>query len=259
MNKATLYLCAPILALAGSAHGFVCNFVGIQAGESIRPSAGVLVNYYQGVWLDNGSLVTGLVSEWDTYPAEIEATSWLAMDRYGAGAPGFPGAPLYSDSATSGGTTVNVPETRADTGTYTGTGVHGVDHGILEDIPGHHATEVRGGSTGITWGNDTPSAVSPLNGGNPDAVFIANLVFQELTALPVGADLAAQIDGVNMFLALDGTPNSDGYSIIYEINTVTLPPAMGGTGRQVRLYITPTPGALSVIALAGLAATRRRH
>ena len=260
MTTSPLSLCAPtVLLLAGSAHGFIANFAGIQPNEAITPSAGVFVNYYQGVWLGNGSLVTGDPAEWNFWTPQIEATSWLAMDRYGAGAPGSPGAPLYSDYVSYTGIPLNVPETRADTGNYTGTGVHGVDHGILMDIPGHHGTAILGGADGITWGSDTPSAVSPLNGGNPNAVFIGNFVLQELTATLTGADLVAQIDGVDMFLALDGTPNSDGYSIVYEDAIVTLPPAMGGTGRQLRAYIVPGPGVAALLIGAGAVGLRRRR
>jgi hypothetical protein len=244
-----------VLALAGSAYGFIVHSITIQAGESISPSSGSFMNSYSGFYLGAGKgMVSGEGSFWNDSRAYIETTTWLALDRAG-GADGFSGSASYG----KGGIVFDVPEFNASHGLETYAGTPGVDVGLLDD-----GSAILGGSAGYSWSAPAsdefmaPSSVSTVNGVEDDSIFIANLALTDPNAWLTGADLLVDITlgGTRTVAAfpLDGWYSDCGALLYAERDRLF--------SGQLELFIggIPAPGgALPIVSLAAAAWTRRRR
>jgi hypothetical protein len=242
----TCIAAAAVVALSGAAHGFVVNTVSVRPNTMISPSVGSF--FLDATWLNGDNmLVTGSADDWFANQPTIESNTFLALDRQG-------GASGYSLlAATKGGDNVLIPEWNAATGNSIGVTTPGVDYGILFDGSG-----IMGGSGGIAWdagpggGFAAPSADSLVNGRTIDSIFIGMISLSDPSADLVGDDLYAKIDGADILLPLDGSPGTGGYALEFERNRLY-------SGQVEMFIVVPTPGALGLLGVAGLAATRRRR
>jgi hypothetical protein len=250
----TFVAASAVVALAGSSYGFIVNSLSLTPGSTLAPSSGSFVNSYSGFYLGAGKgIVTGDGNAWNDSRSYIENTTWLAIDRAG-GADGFSGSASYG----KGGTVTNVPEFNLGNGVELFTGTGGTEVGLLND-----GSAFVGGTAGYAWsapaaaGFEAPSAVSNVNGVPVDSIFIANLVLSDPAANLVGDDLFAKIDledgngGQDIFLPLDGSEGTFGFSLLFERDRQF-------EGQLEVFIVVPTPGAAGVLGLAGLAAIRRR-
>ena len=247
----TALAASTVLALAGSSHGFIVNQFAVQPNGNISPSSGAFVNYYNGYFLGNGSLVTGARGDWKNYGNSILSTTWLGADPRGGGTDADAYANSFSLELAGPGANPFVPLVNAGGGNWLG----GATDGLQND-----GSAILGGLSGVSWGAgsgdnfELASEVSLVNGISVDSVFFGYFVMSDPGAVLTGTDLLVTIDGVNNFLPLDGTKGSGGYAIGYEEHITP-------QGDKVikGFVLVPTPGAAGLLGLAGLAAIRRRR
>lgn len=243
-----------LLALAGSSYGFVVNQFALQPGATLSPSSGSFVNYGSGYFLGPGSVVVDSRATWKNYGNAVLNTTWLAVDPDGGG----PDVDAYTNSfsrvlAGLGGDP-SVPEFSGSTANWLGT------PGLLND-----GSAIDGGVAGVSWGAgsgdsfNATSSVSPVNAVSVDSIFFGYFVLTDPNATLTGTDLLMTINlgggnSENVFLPLDGTPSAQGYAIEYEQQL-----APDGSTVLKGFVVVPTPGAMGLMGIAGLAAIRRRR
>ena len=255
MNKGIAV--SALLALAGSSYGFIVNQVAVQPGGNITPSAGLFVNYYSCFFCGPGSVVTDARATWKTYGGGLLETTWLASDPAGGGAITDIFTNPFSRVLAGPGADPRVPTHSGGTANWLGTGVHGTDHGLLND-----GSAILGGVAGVSWGAGagdgfaTNSSVTPVNSVSVDSVFFGYFVMSDPGAVLTGPDLLVTIDGINRFLPLDGSkgPGTGGYAIEYETGVTP------GGNRLIRGFVViPSPGTAAFLGIPGLAMFARRR
>ncbi len=251
---------APLLVLAGTAHGFTVSQFQIQPDQFIEPSVGAFYNYYEGAWIyytqGNADNMLGVEtrSYWNNYGPGIRSTTWLAIDRKGGGGE-------FSRVLDGPGPDPIVPEWTGFTTDDFGAGDRKLRFG--EDVGDDLLSGLDAGPDGYIWGYDpingfeALSSVSPVNGVSKDSIFFGQFVLTDPNATLVGAPLLVTIDGVDRFLPLDGTPDADGFRVEYE--SFSTPSNFNDYTGLRAFVVVPAPGALPLLAAAALGASGRRR
>ena len=246
------FAASAVVALSGTSHGFLVNQFAVQPMGNITPTSGAFVNYYNGYYLGNGSLVTGARGDWKNYGNSILSTTWLGADPDGGGADVDAYTNSFSLELSGPGANPFVPVVNAGGGNWLG----GAGDGLQND-----GSAILGGDSGISWGAgsgdnfEVASSISLVNGVSVDSIFFGYFVLTEQGANLMGTDLLVTIDGANHFLPIDGSKGVSPYGIQYERHTTP----EGNDVLKGFVYVVPTPGAMGVLGLAGFAAIRRRR
>jgi hypothetical protein len=253
--RVALVVAAVGVSLGETAGAFVVDHVRIAPGASIEPSAGSLNVDHQ--WLGpERLLVRGDPIPWQLDRDLVEANTFLALDERG-------GASDYSVTAfPKVGTPFPIPRWTDPTGLDFGSGVPGVDSGILADGSG-----ILGGATGASWGPDPTvpprearSLESLVNGRTIDSMFIGTLSLTDPGATLIGDDLVALIDpdddgpmGLwDVPLGLDGGAGPFGLRLELERDRLY-------AGHVEMFIVVPAGGPLAAALVVAAGAGRRRR
>lgn len=243
----TTFAVTALLALAGTSHGFTVYQLAIQPNATIAPSSGGFVN--QASIHSPAGMVTGSYLTWKFYGSYIATSTWLGVDRYGGGGTYFGQVANATMTAF-----IPAPEWNNDTGNILG----GPGLGAANPAP-----NIDGGDAGVTWGAGdlanfaAPSAVSPVNGTPIDSLMIAQFVLTDPNATLTGDDLLVTFLSGDVFVPLDGSKAAEApVRIEYERELIA-----DGQEALVRAFLVavPTPGAMGLMGITGLAALRRRR